>query len=403
MLDRATRGRPLWQIVAAAAVIAGIGMGIRQVAGLFMKPMTMDLGIGREEFALAIAIANIVWGLMAPIFGIVGDRYGAGRVVVAGALATAAGLVVMWGATSAAMLYGSGVLLGIGVSGVGVSALVGPVARASRPEDRSRAIALVGMGSGIGILAALPYTHLAMDALGWRAALIVLALTALAALPLALAVSGVPAVEHDSHRQGAWDALGEACRHPDFLLLNASFFVCGFHVVFYGTHLPAYLADQGLEPWVAVGALMAVGLFNLLGTWIAGEWGRVLPKRYGLALIYGCRTLVFLGFLFLPVTPLMVLALSAALGVLWLSTIPLTSGLVATFFGTQWMSMLYGVVFLSHQIGSFCGAWFGGLVFDGFKSYDVMWWISAALGIAAALLSLPIRELSVARLAELRT
>ena len=199
------------------------------------------------------------------------------------------------------------------------------------------------------------------------------------------------------HTQGVTEALKEAARLPSYWLLNAGFFVCGFHLAFFGTHLPAYVADKGLDGRVAVMALTAVGLGNLLGTYLAGQSARYFPKRFGLSAIYFARAIVFVGFLFLPVTPVTVVALSAVLGLLWLSTIPLTSGLVATFFGPQWMTMLYGIVFLSHQVGSFLGAWSAGLVFDATKSYDLMWWVSVALGLFAALIHLPIVEEAVAR------
>lgn len=289
--------------------------------------------------------------------------------------------------------------LGLGVAGAGVNATVGAVGRAATPETRTAAIAAIGMGSGIGILIALPYTHVLIEWLGWKTSLLVLSATTLLILPLALPLSGRPAENRTDAPQNLGAALREAFRHPSFWLLNAGFFVCGFHVVFYGVHLPAYVADQGLPSEVAVWALMLVGLGNLAGTYLAGQWGRTRSKRLGLSFIYGGRAVVFLGFLFLPITATSVLVLSGALGLLWLSTIPLTSGLVATFFGPRWMTMLYGIVFFSHQVGSFLGVWLGGYFFDRLKSYDAMWWISVALGIFAALVHLPIREQPVVRLA----
>lgn len=388
-----------WMIVAAAATIAAIGMGLRQVMGLYMKPLSMDLGIGREAFSLAIAIANLVWGVAAPMVGAVSDRFGAGRVAVMGGLATCIGLYLMYAAMTAVDLYIAGVFLGLGVAGAGVNAMVGAVARAAPPDMRVQAIAALGMGSGLGILIALPYSHILIEALGWRVSLLALLVTALLILPLAYAVSGRPAVASSNTRsQSLAEALSEAARVPSFWLLNAGFFVCGFHLAFFGTHLPAYVADQGLASNVAVMALTVVGVGNLIGTYVSGMSARFIPKRYGLSLIYAGRALVFLGFLWLPITPVTVIVLSAILGLLWLSTIPLTSGLVATFFGPQWMTMLYGIVFLSHQIGSFLGAWTAGLVFDATQSYDVMWWVSVALGIFAALVHLPIREEPVARM-----
>jgi predicted MFS family arabinose efflux permease len=392
--------RPLWLVILAAATAVGIAMGLRQVMGLYMKPISLELGLGRQSFSLAIAIANIVWGIAAPFTGAFTDTYGTGKVLALGALATAAGLLVMTNATTEAGLIGSGVLLGLGVAAAGVNALVGTVARRATPETRAAAVAALGMGSGVGILLALPYTHVLISELGWKPSLMVLAATSLVILPIAWFLSGKPE-QHaaGAKRQGLGEALAEAFRLPDFWLLNAGFFVCGFHVVFYGTHLPAYVADQGLPEWVSTAALTLVGLGNLAGTWLAGQWARAWPKRIGLSLIYLGRAVVFLGFLFLPINAWTVIGLSAALGLLWLSTIPLTSTLVSTFFGPAWMTMLYGIVFFSHQIGSFLGVWLGGVVFDKLKSYDDMWWISVGLGVFAALVHWPIRERPVRRLA----
>lgn len=398
MSDRAQSERNWRTVVLAAASIAAVGMGLRQVMGLYMKPITMDLGLGRQSFSLAIAIANLVWGMAAPFVGAISDRYGTGRVAVMGAVATAMGLFATYSATSELQLIVAGVFLGFGVAGAGVNAMVGAAARAAPPELRTEAIAALGIGSGIGILVALPYAHVLMDGLGWKASLLALLATSLAILPLANFVSGAPRTTATELRaQTLGEALGEAARLPSYWLLNAGFFVCGFHLAFYGTHLPAYVSDKGLDASIAVWALTAVGLGNLAGTYLSGQSARYFPKRYGLSVIYFARAFVFLGFLVLPITPLTVIIMSGLLGLLWLSTIPLTSGLVATFFGPQWMTMLYGIVFLSHQIGSFLGAWTAGLVFDATKSYDLMWWVSVILGVFAALVHLPIREQAAPR------
>ena len=399
MTANARRNYPWWIVVVAAASIAAIAMGLRQVMGLYMKPIATDLGIGRQSFSLAIAIANIVWGLAAPVLGAISDRFGAGRVAVMGGVATALGLYLTYAATNDVTLYIAGVFLGLGVAGAGINAMVGAAARAAPAELRTQAIATLGMGSGLGILIALPYTHVLIENLGWKASLLALLVTSLAIFPLAYFVSGKPEPRGLAEvSQSLHDALREAAMLPSYWLLNAGFFVCGFHLAFFGTHLPAYVADQGLEARVGVIALTAVGLGNLFGTYLSGQSARFFPKRYGLSFIYLARAFVFLGFLFLPMTPTTVILLSAILGLLWLSTIPLTSGLVGTFFGAQWMTMLYGIVFLSHQIGSFLGAWSAGLVFDATKSYDKMWWISVALGVFAALIHLPIRESPVRRI-----
>lgn len=390
--------RPVWLVVLAAATIAAIGMGLRQVMGLYLVPVTDALGLGRQSFALAIAIANIVWGVAAPFTGAISDKYGTGVVVAFGAITTTIGLLLMYGAQTDFDLFLSGIFLGFGVAGAGVNAVVGAVARAAPPDERSAAIASVGMGAGVGMLIALPYAHLLQEQFGWQTSLLILAGTACLIFVLVWPVSGKPdEIVTSDPPQSLFEALKEAFRHPSFWLLNAGFFVCGFHVVFYATHLPAYVADQGLSPQVGVWGLMIVGLGNLIGTYLAGQWGRKYSKRFGLSLIYLLRAVVFLGFLFLPATPLMVIGLSGLLGLLWLSTVPLTSSLIATFFGARWMTMLYGIVFFSHQLGSFLGVWMGGVIYDHFQSYDMMWWISVALGVLGALVHWPIEERAVVR------
>ncbi len=396
---RVIGSRPVWVTILSACIIVGIAMGLRQVMGLYLQPVSTELGLGRESFALAIAIANLVWGLASPFVGGVSDKYGAGRIVVFGGVTSAIGLALIWGATSDIHLFLSGIFLGFGVAGAGVNALVGAVGRTVPAEQRSAAIAMLGMGSGVGILVALPYTHVLMETLGWKQSLLVLVVTVLLVLPLAIPISGRPVAPTGAAKQDLAAALKEAAGLPSFWLLNAGFFVCGFHLAFYATHLPPYVSDQGLDTWVGVAALTVVGLGNLVGTYLSGQWGRFYPKRIGLSLIYFGRALVFLGFLFLPITPATVIVLSALLGVLWLSTVPLTSTLVSTFFGPAWMTMLYGIVFFSHQVGSFMGVWLAGILFDYYKSYDAMWWISVGLGIFAALVHWPIVERPVARLA----
>jgi len=390
--------RPVWLVVFSAAAIVGVSMGLRQVMGLYLPPMTKDVGFSREAFALAMAVANLVWGLGSPIAGAISDKFGAGRVVVAGALSTMLGLYLMQAATTETTLLISGVLLGVGISGSGITSLVGVVGRNAPPEKRASAIAAVGLGGGVGVLIALPYTHIIMELLGWKASLIVLAVTASLMLPLAWPLSGKPAPASTTGAQSLAEALKEAFTHRSFWLLTAGFFVCGFHLAFYGVHLPAYVADLGMPSSVAPTALTLVGISNMIGIYLAGKWGEVLPKHYGLSLIYTGRAVVFLGFLFLPMTPLTVIVLSVLLGFLWLSTVPLTSALVATFFGPAWMSMLYGFVFLSHQFGSFLGVWMAGRLFDMTGSYDTMWWLSVGLGVFAALINWPIKEQPVERL-----
>jgi predicted MFS family arabinose efflux permease len=391
---------PLWALILSVGIIVGVSTGRTQSMGLYLPPMTQALAIGREPFGLAMALAQLLMGVGAPLSGGLIDKFGAGRIVTGSILATVAGLYFMYAASSTADLLIGGALMGVGVSGTGVTSLVGVVGRLAPAEKRLSAIASIGMAAGIGGFVALPVMHLLIEAVGWQASLLWLMVITLLLIPLAWPISGKPAARLDvALQQTVREALLEALRHPSYLLLTAGFFVCGFHVAFIMVHLPAFAVDQGLPSWVGPFALSVVGIANIIGTFVAGQSGRFIEKRRGLSLIYFGRSILFLGFLFLPMTPATVIVLCGLLGLLWLSTIPLTSGLVATFFGTTWMSMLFGIVFLSHQVGSFLGVWLAGRLFDATRSYDAMWWISIALGLTAALLHWPIEERPVQRLA----
>ena len=389
---------PLWLMILIVGIIVGVSTGRAQSMGLYLAPITRALGIGRESFALAMALTQLLMGLGAPLCGGLIDRFGARPIVTACVLATIAGLWCMYAATTSAHLLLSGVLMGLGVSGTGVTSLVGTVGRLAPPQQRLSAIASVGMAAGIGGFVALPVMHLAIETLGWQQSLIWLMAVTAMLIPLCWPIGGRPTQPASAMRTQTYrQALSEAFRHPSYWLLTAGFFVCGFHVAFIMVHLPAFTVDQGLPTWVGPFALSVVGIANIIGTYIAGQSGRFIAKR--LSLIYFGRSLLFCGFLFLPITPVTVIGLCALLGLLWLATIPLTSGLVATFFGTAWMSMLFGIVFLSHQVGSFLGVWLAGRLYDMTHSYDAMWWISIALGIVSALINWPIQERPVARLA----
>lgn len=311
-----------------------------------------------------------------------------------------AGFFLITQASTGTGLLVAGVLLGIGSSGSGVTALVGAVGRAVPPEQRTAAIASLGMATGIATFLAYPYVHVLIEAFGWRTSLLLVAGTVALTLPLTMILPGGAPVTAVTVRgaQTMIEAFREAFATPGFWLLTFGFFVCGFHVAFYSVHLPAFVQDQGLGAWVGVWSLMAVGITNIIGTWLAGQSGRFFQKRTVLTTIYFARTVLFFGLLVLPITPLTIIATSALLGLFWLSTIPLTSALVGTFFGTSWMSMLFGFVFLSHQLGSFLGLVLAGRFYDATHSYTPMWWISAGLGLVAGLLNLPIKERPVPRL-----
>ncbi len=381
--------------------IVGVTMGRSQSMGLYQIPFLADVKVTSEVFSIAMGLSQLFMGIAAPFTGAYIDKIGAGKVVIICVLVACAGLGLMYMASNGPMLLASGVLMGIGASGLGVPSLVGAVSRAAPPEKRLSAIASIGMAAGVGSFIAVPAIHLLMEYVGWQSSILWLigisAMLILAALPL----SGKPPVPQTAVReQTLREALAEAFAHPSFWLLTLGFFVCGFHVAFIITHLPNFAKTQGLAPWVGPMAISLVGIANIIGTFLAGQSGRFIEKRRGLSLIYFARSIVFSGFLLLPPSPFVVIGLCAVLGLFWLSTVPLTSGLVATFFGTQWMSMLFGIVFLSHQIGSFLGVWIAGRMFDTYQSYDMMWWISIALGVLAALINWPISEKAVARISD---
>ncbi len=389
----------LWTVLLCAGAILSLTMGIRQSLGLFLTPISADLGLGRETFALGIGLMNLVWGLGAPIAGAVADRFGAARVALAGGLFYAIGLLAMTASGDGTQLILGGLLLGLGLSGAGFSVVLGAVGRAVPPERRSAALGLASVGGSIGQFLALPISHVLIASVGWMISLIVLAAVAAVIAPLAygLARRGAPARAVPDISLGA--AAAEAWGHRGFWLLTAGFFVCGFHLAFVAIHLPAYVADQGLPSWLAAGALTLVGLFNIIGTYGCGVLGQRFPKKSVLSLLYLLRALIFLVFMIVPLSEVSVLLFGAAIGLLWLGTVPLTSGLVAAIFGPTYMSMLFGIVFLSHQVGGFLGAWLAGVLFDLLGSYTIMWWLSVALGLVSAALHWPISERPVPRLA----
>ena len=393
---------PVWILVLCAGTMLAINMGIRQAFGLYLKPISQDLGLDRQVFSMAMAILNLVWGLGAPFAGALSDRLGAVRVALGGTAAYVAGLALMATATGGNQLIFAGALIGLGMSGTGFTAVFGVIARAAPSEKHASALGLTTMGSAIGQFVSLPYTHAILDATGWVTSLLVLAGTAALMAPLAIQLGREGnAAPHAGwvSTQGLESALREALRYPSFLLLTAGFFVCGFHIAAVAVHLPAFLADRGFGAGLGAIALTVVGGANILGTYAFGRIGDIVPKRLALAFIYLARAAIFIALIYLPLTESSVLIFSFLLGLLWLGTVPLTSGLVVTFFGPRWLSTLYGIVFLSHQLGSFTGAWLGGWFYDTYRSYDLLWLASVVIALLAAALHLPIRERPAPRLA----
>ena len=385
-------------VLICAGLVLTLSMGIRHGFGLFLQPMSADLGWGRETFALAMAVQNLLWGITQPFAGMLADRYGTARVVVAGALLYALGLFTMAHASTPLMLVlTAGVLIGIGLSGLTFSVVAGVLGRSFPPEKRSMVLGISAAAGSFGQFAMLPVTQLLLSTLGWYGALVILGLVGMAIVPLAAAlVERRTGAAHVFH-QSTGEAVREAFAHRGYLLLTVGFFVCGFQVVFVGVHLPSYLADRGMPAHVAVTALALIGLFNVIGTYTTGWLGGRMPKRYILSAIYFGRAVVFAAFLLLPLTVWTVYGFAVLLGLLWLSTVPPTNAIVAQVFGVRYLSMLSGFTFLSHQIGSFLGAWLGGRLYDTLGSYDLVWYLSIALGIAAGLINLPIDEKSIAR------
>ena len=397
--SRPGRTLSMTQVLVCGAAIVTLSMGIRHGFGLWLQPITMDRGWTRETFAFALAIQNLAWGLAGPFAGMMADRFGALRVLIVGALLYAGGLVTMAMATSGLAFTGSaGVMLGMAQSGTTYAVVYGVIARTVAPEKRSWAMGVTAAAGSFGQFLMVPVESWLIGGFGWQNALFVLGCLALAIVPLAFGLREPAATgPATGHRQSIGSALREAFGYRSFQLLMAGYFVCGFQVVFIGVHLPSYLKDHGLAPQVATTALALVGLFNVIGTYTAGALGQRMPKRLILSAIYLLRSVVIVAFLAAPLTPWSVYLFAATMGVLWLSTVPPTNAVIAQIFGVQYMSMLGGFVFLSHQVGSFLGAWLGGRLYDLYGSYDVVWGISVALGVFAALINLPVRETAIVR------
>ncbi len=390
--------RPASAVILCGALILSVCMGVRQSFGLFLPPMTLDLGIGREAFAFALALQNLLWGLFQPLTGMVADRFGAGRVVVAGAAVYALGLTHMSGAATIVDLnLGAGLLVGFGTAATGFAVVLGAVGRLVAVERRSMALGVVSAGGSFGQFVIAPAGQALIAAQGWPGALITLALFAALMAPLALALAGRPGGQGQIEVPAITliQAIREAAGHSGYRYLSLGFFVCGFQVAFIAVHLPAYLGDVGLTGETAALALALIGFFNILGTFACGALGGLYSKKYLLSLLYLLRALVITTFLLAPKTEATVLVFAAAIGFLWLGTVPLTSGLVGQIFGVRYLSTLFGIVFFSHQMGSSLGVWLGGYAFDVLGSYDPIWMASIVLGIGAALLHLPIAEQAV--------
>lgn len=389
-------------IIIAGCLISALGFGARSSLGLFLEPMTSARGWTRETFGLALALQNLFWGLGLPLAGMVADKWGAARVIAAGACVYAIGLVLMSVAETPLWLHVSaGILCGLGIAFSAFSLALAVMVKVVGPTRRT---IILGLGTAAGSLGQVVFSPLAqgfIQSLGWASALGMLALIVLCMVPLTFILPrGSSGKDDPAFEQSLREALTEAFAHRGFVLLTTGFFVCGFHVAFITVHFPAYIADLNLEPSIAVWSISLIGLFNIAGSFLAGFVGQAWSKKYSLSTIYMLRALLITLLMLSPKTPMVILGFAAAMGILWLSTVPLTTGIIAQVFGIRYMATLFGIVFLSHQIGSFLGVWLGGLLYDMTGSYDGMWWAGVVLGLVAAAIHMPINEKPLARLVQ---
>ena len=388
-------------VIVAGCLILLLTFGVRASFGLFMESISSDFGWGREVFAMSLALQNLIWGLGQPFAGAIADRYGSGRVIVAGGLLYALGTYLMAVSGTPGMMHVSaGLLVGLGLSGASFGVVLAALGRMVPEEKRSWALGIGTAAGSLGQFTLVPLGQAFLATYGWSVALMLMALLSLLVLPLSTALAG----RDDGAAHGSKQSLGEALReagvHSGYIYLTLGFFVCGFQVAFIAAHLPAYVTDLGLPLEIGGWAIALVGLFNIIGSYTAGVLGGRHSKKYLLSGLYLARSVVIAVFVLVPPSAASVLIFAAAMGLLWLSTVPLTSGLVAQIFGVRYMATLFGIVFLSHQLGSFLGVWLGGRLFDATGSYDIVWWVSVALGVGAAALHWPIDERAVPRLAD---
>ncbi|MBE0586501.1 MAG: MFS transporter [Hydrogenophaga sp.] len=388
------------QVLACGAAIVTLSMGVRHGFGLWLLPITQDQGWTRENFAFALAIQNLSWGLFGIFAGMAADRYGAFRVLLVGAVLYALGLAGMaLSPTPLTFALTAGVLIGAAQAGTTYAVIYGVIGRQIPAEKRSWAMGVAAAAGSFGQFLMVPIEGWLISSFGWQEALLFLCAAVLLIMPLSLFLRepGFVGGMAPKREQTIVQALREAFKYRSFQLLMAGYFVCGFQVVFIGVHMPSYLKDNGLSPQVASYALALIGLFNVIGTYAAGALGQRFPKRYILSFIYIARAVAISIFLIVPLSPASVYVFASVMGVLWLSTVPPTNAVVAQIFGVAHLSMLGGFVFFSHQIGSFMGVWLGGVLYDQTGSYDIVWYISIALGVFAALINLPVRESPITR------
>ena|SRR5215217_2162373 len=387
---------PFPVIIIAGCIIAAIGFGTRGAFGLFTLPVTEDLGLTREQWGMAMAIQNLVWGITQPFAGGFADRYGSARVLAVGGLIYALGVLGMAFSTDIGiMTLTAGLVTGVGIAVASFGVVMAAFGRVVPAEKRSFVFGIATAASSAGQFIFAPLGQGFITAFGWQMALVYIAVLLLLIIPLSAALRGRAESVPGQADLPFMEALSKAWGHGSYRLLVIGFFVCGFHLAFINVHMPAYLVQCGLSPEVGSWTIAVIGLFNIAGSLMSGWLGSRLPKQMLLATIYFLRAIAIAAFLIVPVTEISAYAFAAAMGLLWLSTVPLTAGLVTLFFGPRYMGMLYGVAFFSHQLGSFVGVWLGGVVYDQTGSYSLVWYLGILLGLASAAIHLPIHERSV--------
>jgi predicted MFS family arabinose efflux permease len=389
-------------VIIGGGVLLLISFGIRHSFGLYLLPITDHLNTGREVFGFAAALQVLMIGIGSPLFGALSDKFGSGKASLLGITLVILGLAWMANLQTSFDIIGAQALCGLGSAGCGTAVVLGAVGRSVKVENRTLSLGIVMAAGSFGQFAVVPFTGYLIELVSWSQSLVYLSFFAAFMIIFSFALNFSEKSESSKagSRQTVREALKEAFQTKSFNLLTLGFFVCGFHVTFVAVHLPAFIEDENLPFWVGGWALALIGLFNIIGTLYFGYLGDRLSKKNLLALLYSLRSLLFLVFIFLPKTELTVLLFACILGILWLSTVPLTSGIITVVFGPYYMSMLYGIAFFSHQIGSFLGSWLGGRLFDAYGSYDLMWWVCVALGLISALMHMPIKEKAVQRLAD---